>query len=540
MNGVSRRETSTFGTRWSTRDVVYPLVCCALAMAQVTGLVFLIASVAADYPVATVVLLAGGVALEGIATSRWLSARERVFYQSTLYRFAEFTVIALSVRLVTWFSFGTVSAEGGELTRVVLDISQYFTADFLATMVVIAVAWGRATGFDALLTRLVIEETEASMYRKYRSRSERDQYLPRRPQSRASLARELTASWVWGGVFLVICAAITSLELRELEDTINPLGLTHLGLAPLMTLALVVYFGAGLWLISRARHSAMNEWWLVSDASKDVTVDRGWARGSLAALGIIALIATILPTGAGIPLLSWLKTLATGIALLFNALVALLLSLISALLGTTRPESFDPPLPADLVENPIVPSSVPVKTEPLNIDLEPAVGVLAVTVLILVLVYFLRGRFKFPWRFLSKIWTALYRWIMNRNRDTSEQMEDAGLKAGTKTRFRGLEALERILGSRNRHGDGSIQARVVSVYLELLQRASKAGVTRAPGQTPSEYEPLLSSRWPDAEDAIDTLTRSFIKARYSLRDMSADELEAAQRSLKKFSTLDSS
>ena len=41
MNGVNNQHTSTFTTTWATRDVLYPLVCCCLAAAQVTGLVYI-------------------------------------------------------------------------------------------------------------------------------------------------------------------------------------------------------------------------------------------------------------------------------------------------------------------------------------------------------------------------------------------------------------------------------------------------------------------------------------------------------------------
>ena len=533
MNGVNNQHTSTFTTTWATRDVLYPLVCCCLAAAQVTGLVYIIASVKTDYPIIIVVLVAGIVALEGITTSRWLNATQRAFYKRATYRIAELTVLALFVRLVTWFAFGTVS-DVRELTNVLPDASAYFTADFLATLVVVALAWGRATGLDGLLTRLVVDTGEANLYRKYRSQNERDQHLPRRAQSRSSLARELTASWIWGGVFLAVCAGITSLELSGLNDTINPLSLAQLGLAPTMTLALFVYFGAGLWLTSCARHAAMNEWWLISDATKDTNVDRSWTRGTFATLGVIALLVTALPTGAGIPLLSWLKALAAGIATLFNAVVALLLSLISALLDTAPPESFDPPLPDDVANSPLLPQSLPATTESVNFDLEPAGWGVLIVVLVLVSLYFLRGRFKLPWAFLRKIWMVIWTWLVDGSREAVEHTGEAEVSPEHKTRFRGLETLERILGRSKRFDDGSVRAKIVGVYVEFVQRASKAGVDRAPGQTPFEYEPLLNDRWPDARDAIGALTSSFIKARYSLTDITTDELDAARQSLKKF------
>ena len=536
---MSNEHVSNFTTPWLVRDVVYPLAATSLAMAQAAGLAFIAVAFSATYPVAAVIALSGIVALEGIATSRWLNGRERAFYEYTTYRISEFIAIAVFTRVVTWYAFGTIT-EGQPFSSVVVDASGYFTAAYLATLVVVCFAWARATGLDSLFTRLVIGEVEAELYRKYPSRSVREQYLPRRAETRASLARQLTSGWIWGGVFLVLCAAISSVQLRGLDDSDNPIGMTQLGLVPLMSVALAVYFGIGLWLVSCARQCAMNEWWLVSDARKDQGVDRSWTRAVIVMSIIVAVVATMLPTGNGVPLLAWLKVLAGAVGSALNTVITFVLDFLTNLLGTSTPESFDPPLPVDLGDTPLLPQTAPARVETVDVEFEPAGWTVLLTALGLVLVYFLRGRFALPLRYLHKLLRTVLEWLKNRKRSTAPAEDKLQAVSGQDSLFHGLDVLERLFGRKRRSHDGSVRARLAALYVDLANRATKDGVERAPGQTPTEYEPALSQRWPQAEQDIAGLTRSFNKARYSLADVTNDEFEAAEARLKRVKTSESS
>jgi hypothetical protein len=67
--------------------------------------------------------------------------------------------------------------------------------------------------------------------------------------------------------------------------------------------------------------------------------------------------------------------------------------------------------------------------------------------------------------------------------------------------------------------------RVLFFYLAMLRRGSEQGLSRRPSQTPSEYAVTLERALPDAEEDIDSITEAFVEARYSRREVDAQEAD---------------
>jgi hypothetical protein len=77
---------------------------------------------------------------------------------------------------------------------------------------------------------------------------------------------------------------------------------------------------------------------------------------------------------------------------------------------------------------------------------------------------------------------------------------------------------------------GSMPARqaVVALYLAALRQASRRGFARRTGQTPSEYARALAAQVPEAGDAAEELTETFVVARYGAEPVDAADVEHAR------------
>lgn len=71
-------------------------------------------------------------------------------------------------------------------------------------------------------------------------------------------------------------------------------------------------------------------------------------------------------------------------------------------------------------------------------------------------------------------------------------------------------------------------------YIRLLRRAARAGVPRPPEATPGEYRATLSAQFPEADDAVATITAHYTAARYRRDPATADEAAAVQHAWVQF------
>jgi hypothetical protein len=61
-------------------------------------------------------------------------------------------------------------------------------------------------------------------------------------------------------------------------------------------------------------------------------------------------------------------------------------------------------------------------------------------------------------------------------------------------------------------------------YLSTVRRARERGVKREPADTPTEYVENLKQNWPEAEEGLEDLTQAFLKARYSNKEISEQDI----------------
>ena len=98
-------------------------------------------------------------------------------------------------------------------------------------------------------------------------------------------------------MLLVVCAALTRVVVTTQVSGVLRFGLRGLELRPEATASLVCYFLAGLLLMSHGRLAVLRGRWFNQDVQIDEPLIRRWHVNSLVFVGLIALVALLLPLG---------------------------------------------------------------------------------------------------------------------------------------------------------------------------------------------------------------------------------------------------
>jgi hypothetical protein len=69
---------------------------------------------------------------------------------------------------------------------------------------------------------------------------------------------------------------------------------------------------------------------------------------------------------------------------------------------------------------------------------------------------------------------------------------------------------------------------VLFFYFALIRRGGEAGLSRKPSQTPYEYARSLDQSLPEVSESVDSMTESFMVARYSNHVVEADQAASVQ------------
>ncbi|HJS17824.1 MAG TPA: DUF4129 domain-containing protein, partial [Anaerolineales bacterium] len=74
---------------------------------------------------------------------------------------------------------------------------------------------------------------------------------------------------------------------------------------------------------------------------------------------------------------------------------------------------------------------------------------------------------------------------------------------------------------------GSLDARrrIYFFYLTMVRRGGEQGIPRNPSQTPAEYAVTLEEALPSQAEDIDSMTKSFVEARYSRREVNVSDAD---------------
>lgn len=479
------------------------------------------------------------VALEGIMTTRWLSSDARRGTNRLHYRLAEWAFILLFLRLTTW-----VAAEGlpdlVTMRGYIFSPLTFFDLRFVVLAVVAFFAWERALTLSNLISQISLNEAELHYYSL--PAQERAAQSSDRPVDAGRQAHfaSLMNNWLAGAVVLIICAAVSTVRIptSALEEAIDLRSITRLGLQPGVMLSIVVYFLAGLWLIARQRMIILRSRWIIGGVRVQTGFERIWYGASLLILLGIAMIAGLLPIGSTTLLATIMAALGGAVIFVSSLIIALFSGLVYLLLNLLG--LAEEPAPATAMPAMPVPTPTPV-AQPAELS-ETAAFVLGSTfwlvvgaVVLVAVLFYLRGRGKLPGRQTLRLWWDRARaWLGHICRRLGRQATAAGVAIRARVSRREKSAGQTPASPRFVRLN-ALQAReqILYFYLSTARRAAEQGLARKKHATPLEYAGELKEGWPEVEAEIDELTNAFLQARYSAAPISEHETSPARLSWKR-------
>lgn len=463
-------------------------------------------------------------ALAGVASAQWLAEPRQRLVGRTGFQLAQLLLLLLVLRLLTWAMTGnwpTLAMVRGWI----LEPWTFFDGVFIATAILCALAWHRASVVSGIFYRLALTPGELAYDNERRSGSFwRMAHLPERVLvSRADLVEHYTTQWMVGGVFLALFAAATRVRIGP-QLNINVL---DMGIPPAMVAALVFYFLIGLALLSQARLAVLRAQWLLDGVEMPERLPSRWSRWSLLVIVAIGVLAALLPLGSTWQLGAIVNTLVLAlvqIAMFIVSLIAALFALILSLLGEP-PEM--PEIPQDVTPAPPVVEVVPMLQAPPWLG-GAAFWLIALLALLIALRVLLGKEGLDVTRrklasLLGLVWAQIKGWARGAQ----------SLARSIQVNLPGRRSPETSANARQswrfiRLGGLPPREQVRYFYLSTLRRAADQGIVRRPAQTPGEFVQELESTWPEAEMDVEALTAAFVTARYDTIEISADEARQAK------------
>ncbi len=477
-------------------------------------------------PLAFAVSLAGCVSTIRLGRPRWRDRR------NMLFRLGELVVLLLAVRLATWLlSTGLPTAE--EAVGWLRHPGLFLDNQFVGISILLVTVWGLAIGMTGDFNDLAIQPDEIAAHESHEWADSRSQLRVFQPTPRIEITARFAARWLWGGLLVVLCAAVSQVAVTTDEKGLVHLGLGRLGLPPDMLAALLCYFLTGLLLMSQARLAMLRGQCYNEGVEIAPAVLRNWHVSSLVAVAAVAAAAALLPIGST----GWLATALTAlIAFVIRAgivLVFLLTLLVAALLSPLRFLFQSQGEAAPAPEQPAL--QLPTQAQ-MTSRLPDWLGGAVLWLVIGVLVGFLLLNYVRSNELLrsrsSALWIRIRLWWRARWQPLRRALSAA---AGTMTA--GLAGRLRRLGPRPgvaprpvpiRPGALAPRERIRYFYLRAVARAADRGVTRPSHATPLEFAHDLEQQWPDTGSDVRDLTEAFLAARYDRRAIAGDEAQGAQ------------
>jgi hypothetical protein len=503
-----------------------------LITALMTGPVTVLNALMPDGPWSYLVPLLAFVAVEAVLTTQWLMRPQQRQLSHFQYRLAEGVFLLLTVRLLTWI-IGGINPTGAVLLEYWLNPISFLDATFVLYTITVLITWQESAFLARLWLRLPLDEGEQMTLSDRSSLSPLDNDRRLRHSDRAALSGQFFTHWVYGGVVLLVCTALVSLDVAELAEPFSLRTLNRLGVPPLLLTALLVYLLVGLWLYSQTRWQVLKVRWSVARTTIQPGLEQTWSRSVGWLIAGVALAAAFLPIGStfGIArILQFIVFIIVGLAQLLVFLVIFLLNLPLLLLnepGGNEPELIEPlNLTPPELALPTPPPSGP------NLLANGLFWLVLIALTVVAIIFFWRERgFSLGGGSLNQWWQALLAmwrawWSGFRGRVTTlAQALQRGREPDTAVTpspwgFLHLNAL-------------SPREQIRYFYLAAVRRAGEKGVERGKAETPLEFAQDLQKTWPEAEAEISELTDAFLQARYTPQPITPEDVGPVKRTWKR-------
>jgi hypothetical protein len=470
------------------------------------------------------IVISVAAALIGCITTTVLAQPTQRHRRTFAYRFAELGLLLALTRVMIWLVTGEWPAPMLFLTQ---PFDVLFDGLFFVSAFVVTLSWTMATSTTDDLLQMALQPDEL-----YAIEADRIGEMVRTSGSdRPALLRSLVTRWVSGGIFMVMLAAGLGLNLSG-GGNLFTLAQDNIGAE--VVASIVIYFLAGLILISHGQLALLRSRWTIDRVPNAANVLRNWPLYVLLLLVVMGGVAALMPFGGTFLLAQILGAIIVFlfnlIMELFRLITGLFLWLVSLLTGEAPPQEEAPPPPP-----PTMPP--PEMAQPAAQMPEWAGGVLFWTLMALLLgyaayIYFSGKGFNFGW--LSVFWRMLLArwgqfrgayqaWIETRLPDSNQATGAVGAGRAPLSRWRQWRKL-------------SPEQQVRYFYLTTLEEAGQHGLARRVAETPHQYAGRLVERLAEksenpteAPDEVQTLTEAFVQARYSRRPIDPQALPKLQK-----------
>lgn len=448
--------------------------------------------------------------------------------RGSAFRLGEMLLIVMAARVLVW-SFSEGLPGLADIRSWFLQPWNFFTGEFLFAAIVWLVVWAYAVRTMSDFLELAIQPDEVAARQSHEWGDSRSQWRAGAPVARLERLQGFAVRWIGFGIVFVICAGLTQIDLSTGESGRFQVALRGLGLRSEVVICLVCYFLAGLVLLSHGRLAVLRGRWYNQGVEVGESFIRRWHVNSLAFIGLMALLALLLPLGSTSWLMvvvdfvyGWLVRLMLVVGLFLSGVLAFIVALLSRLFGTPQPVAPEP-LPEPLN---VLPQVEVVPEAPAWVG--SAVLWLVVTlVTVFLLINFLRvsGLLETKW---GKQLIALRLWWRARWARASTVLITG--MTGLRKRLRRARRRVPRPNARDVERAGPLLPRdhVRRYYLRAVREAGEEGVVRGPHQTPLEFEEDLRAEWPETVADARELTEVFLDARYSAHEIGDREVSSAE------------
>ncbi len=460
-------------------------------------------------------------ALAGVGSAQWLAQPAQRLVGRTGFQLAQLLLLLAVLRALTWGMTGNWPTLAS-LRSWILEPWTFFDGVFLAVSLLTALAWHRGAVVAGIFYRLALTPGELAYDNERRAGAFwRTGHLPERSLvSRVDLVEQYATQWMFGGVFLALCAAATRVHIGERLS----LNVLDTGIPAPLVVAMVLYFLIGLALLSQARLAMLRAQWLLDGVEMPERLPSRWGRWSLLVIVAIGLLAALLPLGSTWQLGAIVNAVVMFFVRIMLFIIFLIVSVFTLIMSLFGEQPAMPEMPQELVpaipQEPIVPLMVAPPW------LGGATLWLVVLLVLLLALRLLLGRDGLDVTrrklqlLLANLWVYLKSWGRGvQNLARSIQISLPGRRAAANdeaahqpwrfVRLSGLPPREQVR----------------YFYLSTLRRAADQGIVRQPGQTPREFVHDLEQTWPEAELDVEALTEAFVIARYDAAEISPDEAQ---------------
>lgn len=474
-------------------------------------------------PALPAALLAGFsavVSIEAMYAAHVLSRGSVYGRSAATYRFTEWVVILVSLKLALYAARG-LDQLWFDLVAWQRDPTLFFMdGEYLAGVLLMLIVWAAGTMFAGSLADLDADPRALEAERAAGVRTER-------ASARQRLAEQI---FLLGGALVVMMI----LAHVEFAPTLTGFGYP----APISAYAMI-YFIAALSLLAITQFTLLRAGWLWERLPVAGGLGLRWMLGMAIFLAALVVLSLALPTGYSVGLLGVIGYLIALIAGLIQTLLFLLAhlifllgSLLASLFGGPPPEQ---PAPLPPVEPPRFEMAEPGAPDPLW---EMLRSLIFRAIFIGIVLYSLSQLLQLRQDWLAKLrelpglarlfrgWRWLWAQLRGTGRRLAAQLVETvrSLRmpaAAQKTRgTAGFVSLRRM----------SPRQQVVFFYLALLRRGAQHGHARAASQTPAEYAGRLSGALPEVADDVASMTAEFIEARYSAHEITPSRVSLVRRS----------